>query len=84
VELVQEIVRWTISISDDVMKSTFFVPAAVRGTTEAECGLIPKYVHNQVGPLQHVASCYQGRTQDRADWAKAPPPEIYFFTYSNL
>jgi len=25
----------------------------------------------------------QGRTQDRADWAKAPP-EIYFFTYSNL
>jgi len=48
VELVQEIGRRTANIIGHL-----FVSAAVCGTTEGKCGLIPKHVHSQ----QHVARC---------------------------
>jgi len=33
------------------------VPAAVRGTTEGECGLIPKHVHNQLARCNLLFFC---------------------------
>jgi len=44
------------NITGDVRESTLLFPAAVRGTTEGECGLISKHVHCQLArcnPLLH-------------------------------
>ena len=54
---VQEIGRRTVNITGDARESQLPVPAAVRGTTEGECGLISKHVHQQLArcnPLFHI------------------------------
>ena len=33
------------------------IPAAARGTTEGECGLIPKHVHNQLARCNPLFFC---------------------------
>ena len=57
VELVQELGRRTADSTGDARESQLPFPAAVRGTTEGECGLISKHVHHQLAhcnPLFHM------------------------------